>query len=56
MQQCFPNFFGLETKEDLYIEEHKRGKNFALNNSRWNFTEVILTANKLIPENLVVVR
>ena len=29
--------------------------NFALNNSRWNFTEVIMIANKLIPENLVVV-
>ena len=44
------------TKEDFYIEEHKQGSNFALNNSRWNFTEVILAANKLIPENFVVVR
>ena len=44
------------SKEDLHIEEHKRGQNFALNSLCWIFTEVILTANKLIPENLVAVR
>ena len=46
----------MSSKRIYIIEEHKRGQNFAHNNSRWNFTEVILSANKLIPENLVVVR
>ena len=37
------------------LEEHKQGQNFALNTSSRNFTEVIMFANKAIPENLGVV-
>ena len=32
-----------------------RSRNFALDNLRCYFTEVVMNANKVIPENLVVV-
>ena len=35
---------------------HKEQKNDALNNLIWNFTEVIINANKVVPKNLVAVR
>ena len=48
-----------QIKEDIGKEQQLyeivRGKNFALNCLSWKFTEMIMIANKVIPENLVVV-
>ena len=41
-------------KQNLRMEEHKRGTKISLNNSSRNFAEVIMIAKKLTPENLVV--
>ena len=47
-------------KEDIGIEQELyeivRGENFALNCSSRKFTEMIMIANEVIPENLVVMR
>ena len=42
--------------EKIFIREFVGSKNSALNNFSLNFTEVIMNANKVIPENLVAVR
>ena len=42
--------------DSCLYKEFIRSKNYALNNFWWNFTEVIMKANKVIPENLVAVR
>ena len=41
--------------DSCYIE-FIRTKNYALNNFWWNFTEMLMKVNKVIPENLVAVR
>ena len=47
-------------KEDIGLEQQLyeivRGKNFALNCLSWKFTDMIIITNKVIPENLFVVR
>ena len=48
------------TKQDIGIEQQLyeiiRWKDFALNYLSWKFTEMIMIANEVIPENLAVVR
>ena len=48
------------TKEDIGIEQQLyeivRGKNSALSCFSCKFTEIIMIANEVIPDNLVVVR
>ena len=50
----------VDKKEDIGTEQQLyeivRGKNFALNYLSWKLTEMIMITNKVIPENLVVVR
>ena len=38
-----------------FIAENYRAENFYLNNLKWNFTEMTMNGNKVIPENLVIV-
>ena len=42
-------------REDTCYREFIRSNHFVLNNLSWNFTEVIMNANKVIPENLFAV-
>ena len=42
------------TIENIYYREFKGDKYISFNYLRWNFTEVIMTENKVIPENLVM--
>ena len=49
-------FLGLTNRVVIVMEISCGPKNFALNYFPRNFTEVVMNANKVNPENLVAVR